>query len=386
MDQNKFNQQQNGYYQPNQGGYYPPNQNPYNMPPQNNGAYYPPQAYYDPTKYYPPSMNPNSNYQELAMIQMERRKQSSKLIKLGIIIGTVIVAYLIMQVMAVTFMKSIGLSSTYETSALFQNCFNMVGVHFMSMLLPFGIMALVLKKEYKSPLIPTEKVGALKGFTWIGVGMGGCMAANFFTNFVITYMNKLGYELTQGEILDPDSTLTCIVLVFSTAIIPGIIEEFALRCCTLGVLKNYGKGFGVFAVSVVFGLLHGNVIQFIFAFIVGLVLGYITIKTNNVLLAMTIHACNNGMSVIQDIVTYAASEKISNTVVSVIYYVWIAIAIGSLIYLANKKELLPKKEEKAPKSPSDLSFGAKLACLIPGFFIPFLLLIALTATTVTKIK
>lgn len=49
-----------------------------------------------------------------------------------------------------------------------------------------------------------------------------------------------------------------------------------MRCCALGIVKKYGKAFGVVAVSIVFGLIHGNIIQFIFATLVGLILGYVT--------------------------------------------------------------------------------------------------------------
>lgn len=87
-----------------------------------------------------------------------------------------------------------------------------------------------------------------------------------------------------------------------------------MRCCALGLLKNYGKAFGVVSVSVVFGLLHGNVIQFIFAFLVGLVLAYITIKTESIIPAMCIHALNNGMSAVSDTVNYAAGKEVNVTV------------------------------------------------------------------------
>lgn len=68
------------------------------------------------------------------------------------------------------------------------------------------------------------------------------------------------------------------IALIGTAIVPAICEEFAMRCCCVQLLRKYGNGFAVLSISIVFGLLHGNVIQFVFAFLVGLILGYITVK------------------------------------------------------------------------------------------------------------
>jgi hypothetical protein len=216
--------------------------------------------------------------------------------------------------------------------------------------------------------------------------MGGCLIANYVTSFVTAIFNAFGYELTQSESLGIDSPLACIALVFSTAIVPAVCEEFAMRCCTLGALRKYGKGFSVFAVSVVFGLLHGNVIQFVFAFLVGLVLGYVTVRTDNVIIAMFIHGFNNGLSVLRSILEYTISDDFATKVITAIFLMWLILSILSLIYLTVKKELLPPKTQKAPKEPYALSFGTKLLCLLPGFFVPFVLLIYLTSTSIVPVS
>lgn len=63
--------------------------------------------------------------------------------------------------------------------------------------------------------------------------------------------NVLGYELTQNEFGTSNDPLTCIVMVAATVFAPAIFEEFAFRCCALGALKKYGKGFAVFMVSII---------------------------------------------------------------------------------------------------------------------------------------
>lgn len=358
-------------------------QNNQNNPNNQSNFYQNNYQYYQPPVFTPP----NAEYlQKMAYYKSKRKKEINSLILTGIAIGVTIIVQLLMQVIASGSIMALGLYDVYLSSSLFQNCFNVIAVHILSLALPFGIMAMILKKNFNGePVVPTEKIGFLKGTMWVGFGLLCCVGANYITNFVILIAKQMGYELTQSELAKPDSIIACVALVVSTAVIPGIIEEFALRCCTLGVLKKYGKGFAVFAVSIVFGLIHGNIIQFIFAFLVGLILGYITIRTNNVIPAMIVHGLNNGVSVINDIVTYVSNEKTAENVAVGVYIAFMVLGAIGLIYLLVKKELLPQKAAPKPKEPYALSFGTKLLCLLPGFFIPFLILIYMTSKTITKI-
>ena len=101
---------------------------------------------------------------------------------------------------------------------------------------------------------------------------------------------------------------------------------------------------------------------------------------------MFIHTFNNGLSVTQDIIKYAAGEKTAENVVVIMFIVWGVLAIASLVYLVVKKQFtFADNKEKKEKDGSELSLGTKLVMLLPGFAVPFILLIIETATTVTKI-
>ena len=54
----------------------------------------------------------------------------------------------------------------------------------------------------------------------------------------------------------------------------------------------FGKKFAIFVSSFTFGLFHGNLIQSPYAFVVGLVLGYVAAEYN-ILWAMVLHMINN---------------------------------------------------------------------------------------------
>lgn len=314
-------------------------------------------------------------------LRINQEKHEIRMISLSI--GCAIVAYIVIQMLEATLIPLLGLTDVYLNNTIFQYGFMIIGISFAAVAVPFGIVALVNKKRYISPVIPNKRLKFTRAFVWICFGMLCCCVSQIAVSFIVIFFkNVLGLELKSGDTTAPNSILACIMNVVALAIIPAICEEFAMRCCSLQLLKKYGKGFAIVAVSIVFGLLHGNVVQFIFAFAIGLVLAYITIKTDSIVPAIFIHMLNNGMSAIQLALNYASGENISSRVISIIYYFWIAAGAVSGIYLLFKKELIKKDNE----SQSVLTTGQKFtAFLFPWMIVPFLILIFLTAKTVVKV-
>ncbi len=316
-------------------------------------------------------------------INYARKKQRGELVKVGFLLGTAILLYLFLQNFWAGMLNSLDLVETYQNSAMFRYAFNIIGVDLLSLLPAFGLPALILKRNFTGDLVPAKKIGGLKVAAWTFFGLGCTLVANYIVSIMTVFVkNTLGYELSQNDYGISNDFLTYFVMVISVAVAPAIFEEFALRCCTLGVLKKYGNGFAVFMVSIIFGLIHGNVIQFVFAFLMGIIMAYITIQTDNVIIAILIHGLNNGRSAVNDIVTNSAGEKTANIVSVAIMLVIFVAAIASLFYLIMTKSFT---REKKLKSLYDNNFAVKVACMIPGMIIPFAYLWAITKQYITKV-
>ncbi|MCD7796396.1 MAG: CPBP family intramembrane metalloprotease [Clostridiales bacterium] len=338
-----------------------------------------PQYYYDP--YGGRNFENDEQMRQMYYRQQQEKAEKKELRKLSTWLGIAIILYLVIQTVVSLVLTSTNLYDTYCNSAIFQYAFNIIFVSVLSVAVPFGIAALVNKKKYTHPIIPSKPIKASHCFAWVCFGMGCCIIANYVVSFIQVILSSLfNVTLSQSESLAPDSIFACILDVIGIAIIPALCEEFAMRCCSLQLLRKYGTGFAVFAVSVVFGLLHGNVIQFLFAFLIGMVLGFITVKTESIVPAILIHMFNNGMSVVSDVTTYALGEDAASNSTVIMFLFWIIAGIIAGIYLFFKKQL----SFKFDKNTSVLSFWQKLASfLFPGMIIPFLVLISLTATTVS---
>lgn len=382
----------------------------------NNYQFYPPYMQ-DPSKNQQGQYNQNTNsqytppkfenFEDTFYKNLKKKQMKKDLVKAGLILGFTVLCYLIVQILLSSVLFIIpDLYDAYQNSSTIQNCTNVLLVHICSLLIPFSIMFLTNRKRYSTPLVPSKKIGTFKMCAWIGFGMGCCVASDFIVAFLNILSQEVGYELTQSELLKPDSLLSCIALVASTVLAPAVIEEFAFRCCSLGLLKKYGKGFAVVIVSIYFGLIHGNIIQFIFATLVGLILGYITVKTDNVVIAMIVHGLNNSLSVISDVFEYFGSEKLGETISSGLLILFIPIGIISGIYLYNKgyignKKPAPtytvdefgvlqpvyfddKETKKKSKDEIKLSLGTKLLCVLPGFLLASPYFIYSIITTIVK--
>ncbi len=358
------NQNRNEYYPPNQGYY--PNQNQY-YPPRYQQPYQPP--YFD-----------NQQYMMQQEAIQRRNKQKSELRKIGAAIGIALMFYLLIQAESGQLLNQLGLYDLYKTSPVFQSCFS-IFAEVLGVALPFGIMALVMRKRYTAPLIPSKPMNKPVAAAWIGVGMAVCIGANYLAAFINIFFSNMGKDATGGKTLSPDSAFACLMEFVAVAIIPPICEEFAMRCCSLGLLRKYGKGFSVFFISLIFGLMHGNIIQFVFAFFVGLILAYVTVQTDSIVPALLIHGFNNGRSALNDSLLYFANEDTATAVTIILTIAWIAAGVIGLIYLASKKELVHR--ELTQNGPDQLSFSTKFACLIPGTVLPGILLVVLAIYSLT---
>ena len=308
------------------------------------------------------------------MYYMEKARLERKEIrKLGNIIGLAMTGFVLVQIVTSFILIMFdGLYDKYLNSTIFQASFNTIAIELFALVVPFGLVALINKKKYQSQLIPTAKLPFGRLCLWVGFGMLCCIGADYVVGILVTIVDSFGHTLTQPETAPPTTLFSCIASVIGTAIVPALCEEFALRCCSLGLLKKYGKAFGVVTVSLVFGVLHGNVIQLVFAALVGIILGYVTVKTGSVIPAVLIHAFNNGMSVTGEVLVYFFGEQTDEYSTYAMFLFWMAVGAVCAIILAVKKEF--KKEVQTTFEPFGNSLIKKIATFffVPGMLVPFL--------------
>ena len=110
-----------------------------------------------------------------------------------------------------------------------------------------------------------------------------CMVGNYATNFFSMFVESIfgirfisptdDFAITGGA--------TFLLRILQTAVLPALIEEFAVRGVVMQPLRRYGDKFALLMSAFVFALMHGNMVQIPFAFIAGLAIGYAVIATGS---------------------------------------------------------------------------------------------------------
>lgn len=85
--------------------------------------------------------------------------------------------------------------------------------------------------------------------------------------------------------------------ILSTVVAAPILEEVLFRGLIFeSCRERFGRGAAVFVSAALFGLIHILPVQVINAFVVGLILGYVYLKTNSLLSVIILHAVNNAIA------------------------------------------------------------------------------------------
>ena len=132
------------------------------------------------------------------------------------------------------------------------------------------------------------------------------------------------------------------------AIIAPIVEELIFRGLILkGFRRNYNSFTAVFMSALLFALFHLNPWQFPATFVLGLLLGWIVIRTNSIVLAILGHSINNFLVLLS--ITY--NEEIrSHTIYLMgkekLYFISSLVVLLSLliIFVLSYKWVKKKKE------------------------------------------
>ncbi len=117
-----------------------------------------------------------------------------------------------------------------------------------------------------------------------------------FLNFIMLAMVTSISEAMPVGVPIPDNFIDYIIGLFVVAITPGICEEVMFRGTLQSAYSKLGEKKGLIITSVLFGIFHFNLLNFLGPIFLGLVLGIILIKTNSLYGSILGHVLNNGFA------------------------------------------------------------------------------------------
>ena len=113
-------------------------------------------------------------------------------------------------------------------------------------------------------------------------------------NIVVANLPLYDYSEGFSRANDTLSDGSLLIKILANVIFVPILEELLYRGIVLGQFSLWGHPLiGIVISSVLFGIMHFNVIQFLYAFLVGIVLGISYVKTHNLVVPILGHALTN---------------------------------------------------------------------------------------------
>ena len=223
-------------------------------------------------------------------------------------------------------------------------------VYSFSMAVPPILVSLFCGRRH-FPLSPSASVNAGDAFFGVLSSMGICMIANIVAGYIEYFFQSIGVQRPEmPNYLEPTVTsLLMNLIVF--ALLPALLEELVFRGYVLRALRPYGDWFAVTVSAVLFGLMHGNISQIPFALIVGMALGWVFVKTNNIWIAVSIHFANNAFSFLLSYFGDTLSETGRGKLNAFAIYAIALIGVVSLAALIVRRSVLLCGTRNKPRIP-----------------------------------
>ncbi|MBR3696890.1 MAG: ABC transporter permease [Clostridia bacterium] len=243
----------------------------------------------------------NKNKELSLLEEQEIKLEKSKYKKFGFVVGFSIILYVVLQIftsfLIEVFLVPIisNLVNEEVINIIIQILVSIIGLGGASL-----FTSIYITKQDKNNEL--DKKSYLKLF-YVSIFLIGLL------QFVLLLIqNVIGVENKVSELVlninGLDNPLICLLLFIEVAIIPAIFEELFFRKCLIDLSIGFGEKFAVIFSSIIFGVSHFNLIQGVFAFLMGLILGTLYIKTKSMKYNSLLHFLNNGVATIAEILLF----------------------------------------------------------------------------------
>ncbi len=269
---------------------------------------------------------------------LKLREQKNEIRRFAKIFALAMLGFLVASMLFSAILEAFGLIDLYYSNGTFSS-----GVGVFYSLLTVGVPFFIAKKiVYKTPDLPVCSYSApkanLKTVSIIFLSVLGCLASMYVTGYIQMFFEGFGFSFSSGDEPQVNSVVDIIALFIGTAIIPPLVEEFAMRNVVMQPLRKYGNLFAIICSALVFGIFHGTPSQIPFAILCGLFLGYAVIATDSIWTGVIIHAIVNGLSCCYYAILYFTDEETADTAYG---FVCLALAglgfVALLIYISKYK-------------------------------------------------
>lgn len=157
----------------------------------------------------------------------------------------------------------------------------------------------------------------------------------FFTQFVASYALTLVLNMIPEVAKEYEAAISNIIqfsplIIFYVVILAPILEELIFRSLICGLLKKFVPFFiANITQALAFAIYHGNIVQGVYAFILGLFIGFLLYISGSVIYTMAFHMGINLCGMLLDKIVPEKTNEAVKLLVA-------AVSLGLVIFLIIK--------------------------------------------------
>ncbi|WP_026653871.1 CPBP family intramembrane glutamic endopeptidase [Butyrivibrio proteoclasticus] len=159
----------------------------------------------------------------------------------------------------------------------------------------YPLMYLMIRKLPKFD-IPKNSLGIKEILACLPITYTIMYIANLLGAYINVYVGKTTGVGGVNPIVEFVSDLSPIEQIIIVAVLAPIFEEFLFRKFIIDRVIGYGEVAAMFVSGFMFGLFHGNFIQFVYATALGMFYAFIYMRTGKLFYTIILHMFLNGFS------------------------------------------------------------------------------------------
>ena len=129
---------------------------------------------------------------------------------------------------------------------------------------------------------------------------------NLVGTLITTVVGVLKGSAVDNALMTYATGSNMIVTFLYMVICAPILEEYIFRKLIVDRTVKYGQGVAVVLSGLMFGLFHGNLNQFAYAFLLGMFLAFLYVKTGELKVTIGLHMCINFMGAVVSVLLLKA--------------------------------------------------------------------------------
>ncbi len=197
-----------------------------------------------------------------------------------------------------------------------------------------------------------------------------CFATMYIFNLLASLITGIIGILIQNEVSNVVEAVTSNISLPVNLLVVGIcapiMEELLFRKTLIDRTAHFGEGVALVFSGLTFGLFHGNLVQFAYAFFLGMLLGFIYIRTRNIIYPIILHMVINFFggivsTFVMDVsgidalasdagmeeITAAATANPTGYALLICYFLFLigGVIAGIVLFIKNKKKFAPQPGE-----------------------------------------